>query len=74
MNMEVTSKLARLATRLSAIGSRHVEVEERIKAVKKRERPCDIILRRLRKEKARVQREMQYCEDMLQSLTQKLPS
>lgn len=73
MKMQITSKLARLAKRLSALGSRHKEFEDRIAAVKRSKQPCGFILRRLQKEKARIQLEMQHYEDLLRSLAQRLP-
>ena len=72
MKMPVTSKLARLAKRLSLLGSRHKEFEDRIAAIERRENPCKFILRRLQKEKTRIQREMQSYEDVIRTVAQRL--
>ena len=74
MNVQVSSKLAKLGSRLAAIGRRHRELEDRIADVERRPQPDPIVLQRLKREKLRLKDEMQYCEGMLRGLSRSLPT
>jgi hypothetical protein len=73
MTMQVTSKMARLGSRLAKVGMRHRDLENRIASVEGRSNPDRIILARLKREKARLQHEMNQYACMLRSLSRELP-
>ena len=72
MNIQVSSKLAKIGSRLAAIGGRHRELEDRIAKVEKLPQPDPIVLQRRKREKLRIKDEMRYCEGMLRTLTRRL--
>lgn len=74
MNMQLTGKAARLASRLVAIGRRHRELEERIAEVERRPLPDQLTLRRLKRDKLRLKDEMHCYEGLLRTLSRGLPT
>lgn len=69
MNIQLSSKLAKLGARLAAVGRRNRDLADRIEAVERQPAHDPIALRRLKREKKRVESEVHYCEGMLRSLT-----
>lgn len=74
MNMQVTSKLAKLGSRLAAVGHRHSELEGRIAEVEARPQPDNLVLQRLKREKLRLKEEMNCYEGLLRTLSRGLPT
>lgn len=68
MNVQLSSKLAKLGARLAAMGNRHKALEDRIATVERRPQPDPIALKRLKREKLRLKDEMHYCEGVLRTL------
>ena len=74
MNMQASSRLARLGTRLAEFGNRHRDLETRIARLKTRAEANPVAVKLITREKQRVQREMNYCEDMLRTYASRLVS
>lgn len=72
MNMQVTSKMARFGSRLVTIGQRHRELESRIDQVEKDPQPDELVLRRLKREKLRLDDEMHCYDGLLRTLSRSL--
>lgn len=74
MNMQTTSRLAKVGARLAAVGQRHRDLEERISEVERRPNPDQFALQRLKREKLRLKDEMHYCEGLLRTMSRSLPA
>ena len=74
MNMQMTSKMARLGARLVSVGTRHRELEDRIASVESWPQPDHLILQRLKREKLRLKDEMQRYEGLIRTLAHRLPT
>lgn len=74
MTMQVSSKVAKLGSRLVAMARRHRALEERIADVESRPKPDSMVIQRLKREKLRLKDEMHYCEGMLRSTSRGLPT
>ena len=72
MTVHVTTRVAKLASRLADLGTRHTELNSRIAEVERRVTPNEIALRRLKREKLRLEAEMQQYEGVLRTLSVKL--
>ena len=72
MNMQLTSRIARLGSRLAAIGRQHRELSDRITDVANRPVPDQLVLKRLKHRKLRLKNEMRCYEGLLRSLSNEL--
>ncbi len=72
MTMQVTTRIANLAARLATVGLRHRDTLVRIAKIKKRKAPDEIAVRRLTREKRRLEAEMHKYQCLLRSLSGQL--
>ncbi|MBE1285413.1 MAG: hypothetical protein GJ676_19025 [Rhodobacteraceae bacterium] len=72
MTMQVTSKMARLGSRLVALGQRVRDLELRIARVENRPHPDTLALRRMNREKRRLADEIDCYEGLLRTLSRGL--
>jgi hypothetical protein len=73
MTVKITTKMARLGSRLAKIGMRYRDVDNRIAGVESRSNPDRLILARLNREKVRLQHEMHQYACMLRAVSRELP-
>ncbi len=72
MNMQVTSKVAKVGSHLAALGQRHKELEDRIANVERQPQPDALVVKRLKRQKLRLKDQMQHCEGVLRTLSRSL--